>query len=176
MPFVVSIFLFGPIPVNSRTRIPWLLPLLFALLIIGLGGLGGVAFSGGGQGWYQALKRPPGTPPPWVFGPVWTLLYTLMGISLGLLVRDRKTSAKGRLVIAVFVVQLLLNLAWTPLFFGMHRTGLALMDIVAMWLAIGLTIHLARAVNRRAAHLLVPYFVWVGYATYLNAGFLMLNR
>jgi len=160
---------------SSTTRTPWLTPVLFAVLIIVLGGLGGVAFSGGGQGWYQALQRPPGTPPPWVFGPVWTLLYAMMGISLGLLVWDRRT-AGARSAIAAFILQLVLNLAWTPLFFGAHRSGLALVDIVAMWLCIAWTIVLARKVNRIAAWLLVPYLIWVSYATYLNAGFWWLNR
>ncbi|OYV05813.1 MAG: hypothetical protein CFE26_09635, partial [Verrucomicrobiales bacterium VVV1] len=110
---------------TASSRIPWLLPLLFALLILGLGGLGGVAFGAGGQGWYQTLQRPPGTPPPWVFGPVWSVLYAMMGVSLGLLVRDRKRVG-SRLAITLFIFQLVLNLAWTPLFFGAHRTGLAL--------------------------------------------------
>jgi len=160
---------------SSTPRAPWVTPLIFALLIIGLGGLGGVAFSGGGQGWYQSLQRPPGTPPPWVFGPVWTLLYAMMGISLGLLVGDRRL-AGARPAIAVFILQLVLNLAWTPLFFGAHRSGLALIDIVAMWVCIAWTILLARRVNRIAAWLLAPYLVWVSYATYLNAGFWWLNR
>ena len=160
---------------NSRTRPTWPLPLLFALLILGLGGVGGFAFSGGGQGWYQALQRPPGTPPPWVFGPVWSLLYSMMGVSLGLLVRDRKRDG-ARPAIAVFVFQLVLNLAWTPLFFGAHQAGFALIDIAALWLSIGWTIILARKVNPTAGWLLVPYLAWVSYATYLNAGFWWLNR
>lgn len=159
----------------STSRFPWLLPLLFAVLIVLLGGAGGVAFSGGGQEWYQSLNRPPGTPPPWIFGPVWTVLYTLMGISLGLLVRDRKTSPLARAALAMFVFQLVLNLAWTPLFFGLHRSGIAFADICALWLAIALTIRLAAKVNRNAGRLLVPYLVWVSYALYLNAGFLVLN-
>jgi translocator protein len=160
---------------TASSRIPWLLPLLFALLILGLGGLGGVAFGAGGQGWYQALQRPPGTPPPWVFGPVWSVLYAMMGVSLGLLVRDRKRVG-SRLAITVFIFQLVLNFAWTPLFFGAHRAGLALIDIVAMWLCIAGTIVLAKKVNATAGRLLVPYLVWVSYATYLNAGFWWLNR
>lgn len=160
---------------RTTPSFPWLLPLLFALLVLGLGGLGGVAFAGGDQSWYQALKRPPGTPPPWVFGPVWSALYAMMGVSLGLLVRDRK-QAGSRTAIAVFIFQLVLNLVWTPLFFGSHQTGLALVDIVAMWLCIALTIVFARKVNRAAGWLLVPYLMWVSYATYLNAGFFTLNR
>lgn len=158
-----------------ETRFPWQPPLLFAALIICLGGLGGVAFGSGGQGWYQALQRPPGTPPPWVFGPVWSLLYAMMGVSLGLLVRDRNR-AGSRLAIAAFIFQLVLNLAWTPLFFGAHRPGLALIDIAAMWLCITWTIVLAKPVNKTAGWLLVPYLAWVSYATYLNAGFWWLNR
>lgn len=160
---------------TSTARLPWLMPLLFALLIIGLGGLGGIAFSGGGQSWYQGLKHPPGTPPPWVFGPVWTLLYAMMGVSLGLLVRDRKQPGAG-IAIAAFILQLVLNLAWTPLFFGAHRSDLALVDIVAMWICIAWTMFLSGKVSRTAAALLIPYLAWVSYATYLNAGFWWLNR
>ncbi|OYV06083.1 MAG: hypothetical protein CFE26_08195 [Verrucomicrobiales bacterium VVV1] len=99
----------------------------------------------------------------------------MMGVSPGLLARDRKRGG-SRLAITLFIFQLVLNLAWTPLFFGAHRTGLALIDIVAMWLCIAGTIVLAKKVNAAAGWLLVPYLVWVSYATYLNAGFWWLNR
>lgn len=160
---------------SSTPRAPWLPLVLFALLIVGLGGLGGVAFSGGGQTWYQGLQRPPGTPSPWVFGPVWTLIYAMMGVSLGLLVKARRLPT-AQSAIRVFILQLFLNLAWTPLFFGAHRSGLALLDILLLWLAIAWTIVLARKVSRIAAWLLLPYLAWVSYATYLNAGFWWLNR
>lgn len=160
-------------PPNKRS--PWRLPLVCALIIITLGGLGGVIFAEGSLEWYQSMKRPPGTPPPWVFGPVWIVLYAMIGISLGLLLKNRQQPAT-RFVLAVFCCQLVLNFAWTPLFFGAHQTGLALIDIVAMCLSIFWTIFLAKKISPTAAYLLIPYLIWVSCATYLNAGFWWLNR
>jgi benzodiazapine receptor len=143
--------------------------------ILVLGGLGGFLTSGN-MGWYELLKRPPGTPPGWVFGPVWTVLYLMMGASLALLWQNSANEPRARRAVVAFIVQLLLNLAWTPVFFGLQRIDIALGVIVALWIAIVVTIAAARPVSRTAAWLLVPYYAWVSYATYLNAGFFLFNR
>lgn len=123
-----------------------------------------------GAAWYQTLQKPPGTPPAGVFGPVWTGLYLLMGISIGLLVNRRAWAA-----VRAFALQLALNLAWSPVFFGMHRIAEALGIICLLWGLILVTIQLARRVDAMAAWLLVPYGAWISYAAYLNAGIYVLN-
>ncbi len=149
----------------------WLLPVIGALVCLGLGSASGLVSNGGGSAWYQNLVKPPGTPPPWVFGPVWSLLYLMMGVAAGMLIHRRAWR-----VLAVFGVQLMLNLAWTPLFFGMKEITWALMVIILLWITLAVTLGMASRRYRTAAWLLVPYGAWVAYATYLNAGIWWLNR
>ena len=148
----------------------WLWPVVGALACLGLGTASGLSSVGGDSEWYQALVKPPGTPPPWVFGPVWSVLYLMMGVALGRLIHRRAWQA-----VVVFGLQLVLNLAWTPVFFGMQESGLALAIISAMWLGVLSTMLLALKVDRVSAWLLIPYLTWVTYASYLNAGFFWLN-
>jgi benzodiazapine receptor len=148
----------------------WLWPVVGALACLGLGTASGLSSVGGDSEWYQALVKPPGTPPPWVFGPVWSVLYLMMGVALGRLIHRRAWQ-----VVVVFGIQLVLNLAWTPVFFGMQESGLALAIIGAMWFGVLSTILLALKVDRVSAWLLIPYLAWVTYASYLNAGFFWLN-
>jgi translocator protein len=149
----------------------WGWPLLGAVTCLALGTASGLSTAGGMGSWYRELVKPSGTPPSWVFGPVWSVLYLMMGTALGRLIHRRAWSA-----VAAFGFQMILNLAWTPVFFGAHRIGAALFVIVSMWLGVWATILLARKSDPLAAGLLVPYLVWVSYATYLNAGFFWLNR
>lgn len=144
------------------------------LVTVGFGMLGGLVDSGGE--WYAALEKPAGNPPSWVFGPVWTVLYLMMGVSLALLWHRAPQTPGARRALIAFGIQFTLNLLWTPVFFGMHQIGAALGVIVVMWLAIGATVLLAWRVSRPAAWLLMPYWLWVSFATYLNAAFLVLNR
>jgi len=150
--------------------------ILWVLGVVLLGGLGGVLVGGSGGGWYESLRRPVGTPPDWVFGPVWTVLYVMMGISLALLWARGGPARERRVALLWFAVQLALNLAWTPIFFGAQMLGWALVVIVCLWGAIGAAVWAARGVDRVASWLLVPYWIWVSYATYLNAGFWLLDR
>lgn len=154
----------------QRGQGEWLWPLACALLCLGLGAASGLSTVGGPGGWYQALVRPPGTPPPWVFGPVWSVLYVLMGVALGRMVFRKAWSA-----VWVFVIQFALNLMWTPVFFGAHRIDVALAVIAAIWFGVVSTIQLAGKVDKVSAWLLGPYLAWVSYAAYLNAGFYWLN-
>lgn len=154
----------------SATIRSWAWPLGLALLCLMAGGFSG-AVSGSGGEWYRGLAKPPGTPPSWVFGPVWSALYLMMGAAAGLLVVKKSWCA-----VRLFAVQFALNLAWSPVFFGLQQSVLALGVILAMGLLIGLTVRAARVDSPAAARLLLPYWAWVTYATWLNAGFAFLNR
>ena len=113
-------------------------------------------------------------PPGWLFGPVWTTLYAMIGVSAWLVWRDHGTAAI-RWALVLWVVQLVLNAAWSPVFFGAHRLGLAVAIIVAMWLAIVATIVAFWPLHRVAALSLVPYLAWVSFATALNVVIWRLN-
>lgn len=124
--------------------------------------------------WYAALKKPSWNPPGWVFGPVWTTLYTMMAVAAWLVWRQGGF-AKQRKALALFIVQLALNAVWTPLFFGLHRPALAFAEIVILWLAIAATLAAFRPVSRAAGWLLAPYLVWVSFAAVLNYTLWRLN-
>ncbi len=125
--------------------------------------------------WYAGLVKPSWTPPPLVFPIAWTALYILMAVSFWRL-WEHEPRAEARLsAMRWFIAQLTLNAAWSPVFFGWHGTKTALVIIVALLLAIGITIRLSSRVDRVAAYLLVPYVAWVAYATTINAGVVVLN-
>ena len=115
--------------------------------------------------WYQGLAKPPWQPPDWVFAPVWTALYLLMGIAAWLVWSDKGWTW----ALVLFLVQLALNAAWTWLFFGLQRPGLALFGICLLWLAIFATLIAFLRIRPLAGGLLVPYLVWVTFALLLNA-------
>ncbi|WP_433623821.1 TspO/MBR family protein [Halomicrococcus sp. NG-SE-24] len=123
------------------------------------------------SGWYTTVQQPAFTPPNWVFGPVWTTLYLLMGVALYLVWRGER----DRLALGAFAVQLALNASWTLVFFGMQWPAGGLAVIVALLAAIVATIALFSRVDRRAALLLVPYLAWVAFATVLNYEIWRLN-
>jgi translocator protein len=124
--------------------------------------------------WYAALKKPSWNPPNWIFGPVWTALYTIMAVAAWFVWRRGGWAAQRRPLL-VFLAQLALNAAWTPLFFGLHRPGLAFAEIVLLWLAIAATLAAFCSVSRAAAWLLVPYLAWVSFAAVLNFTLWRLN-
>jgi tryptophan-rich sensory protein len=141
-----------------------------------LGGLSGWLTASSIGGWYAKLNQPPGTPPNWVFGPVWTLLYAMMGTALALVWhRVPAGPAKSR-ALAAFGLQFALNLAWTPVFFGLRLPLPGLAVLLLLIAAIVVTIRRFQALDRLAAGLLLPYLLWCGYAAYLNAGIAVLNR
>jgi tryptophan-rich sensory protein len=121
--------------------------------------------------WYPTLNKPSWTPPSWLFGPVWTALYVLMAVAAWLV--WKQGAARGAMIL--FGAQLLLNLAWSFLFFGARSPGLGLIEIVVMWLAVAATIFAFALKSRLAALLMVPYIAWVSFATALNAAIFMLN-
>ena len=121
--------------------------------------------------WYAALHKPEWNPPSWIFGPVWTLLYLLMAIAAWLVwKRDG-----WRHPMLLYVVQLVLNAAWTPIFFGAHQLGWALAEIIALWAAILLTLLAFLRVNKTAGLMLAPYLAWVTFAAFLNFTLWRLN-
>jgi len=154
----------------------WLKILICVLSIELLGSLSGLLTASSIQGWFATLTQPPGNPPNWVFGPVWSILYAMMGTSLALIWHRAEPGPHRRKALTLFVSQFALNLAWTPVFFGAHHILMALVVIVTLAVGILLTILAFRPIDRLAATLLVPYLCWVCYATYLNAGYLWLNR
>lgn len=126
------------------------------------------------EGWYAELTKPAWNPPSRLFGPVWSTLYIAMGVSAWLVWRQGGWSQqRGRL--ALFIMQWALNALWTPLFFGLHQIGLALAEIIVLWVAIAATIASFARVSQVAAALLVPYLAWVSFATFLTFTIWRLN-
>lgn len=135
-----------------------------------------------GQGWYAMLEKPALSPPNWVFGPVWTILFALMGIALffvwqrhSLIRANERMVRTWRLAMFVFAFQLALNVLWSMMFFGLQSPAGAFAIIVSLWLAILATVLAFWKTSRPAAWLLVPYILWVSFAGYLNFAIWMLN-
>lgn len=125
------------------------------------------------SGWYSKLNKPSFNPPGWIFGPVWTILYLLMGISLYLVWTSGKKGIKAAIII--FAVQLSLNLLWSILFFGMQKPFAAFIEIILLWIAILVTIIVFYKISPIAAYLLIPYILWVSFAAVLNYNLYALN-
>jgi len=126
------------------------------------------------SGWYLAQAHPPGTPPNWVFGPVWTALYILMGVAAWLVWRSGAPA--GPPALRLWGWQLLANALWSPAFFGLHSPALALGVIAILLVLLVLTLRAFLRIQPWAGVLLAPYLAWVGFASWLNAGFWWLNR
>lgn len=141
------------------------------VLCLGLGMLSGYWSHAGDSIWYATINKPYFNPPSWLFAPVWTLLYIFMGIAFGSLWRQR---GQTKVPLYLFGLQLLYNLAWSPLFFKWHRIDLALCDSVLLLLAVAELLFLVRS-NRTVLLLLLPYLLWVIYATILNGALYILN-
>ena len=153
---------------------------IFKLIIclaftIGLGGAGGFFTVKEIASWYVTLQKPSFNPPNYLFGPVWLVLYILMGISLYLICKQ-PPSKQRKQAISIFLIQFVLNVSWSFIFFNQHQILGALIDIIAIWLLILLTIFLFAKLNKTAAWLLVPYISWVSFAMLLNAAIWILNK
>ena len=127
------------------------------------------------SGWYGLLEKPVFQPPAWVFGPVWTMLYVLMAVSAWL-VWEKADEKPIKTPLVLFYVQLLLNVMWSGLFFGMGRPDLALAEILVLWTLIAVVTVLFFRVRRTAGLLFVPYLAWVSFALMLNGSIWWLNR
>lgn len=125
--------------------------------------------------WYKQLDKPRWRPPDWIFAPVWSALYVTIALSGWLVWREAGISG-ALLPLGVYALQLLLNAAWTPIFFGLHRPGLALVEIVLLWASILATIVLFYPISSAASWLLIPYLAWVSFASGLNFSIWMRNR
>jgi translocator protein len=144
------------------------------VLTLGVGAVAGIFTGSAIPNWYATLNRPSFAPPNWLFGPAWTFLYIMMGISLFLVWKSAPDKARDTALI-IFGVQLLLNFAWSFIFFYFKELGWALVEIVLMWLAIVAMLIAFHKVNPWAAYINIPYLMWVTFATALNAGFWKLN-
>ena len=153
------------------------LSLVLAVVAVELVGASGALFTGQGlTEWYETLERPALAPPNWVFGPVWTVLFALIGVGLWLVWRQAVSNPrKVTFAVAVFAVHFVFNLAWSAVFFGLQQIGLALAVILLLWMLIAATMWAFHRVDYRAAVLLVPYLLWVSFAAYLNYQFWILN-
>jgi tryptophan-rich sensory protein len=140
-----------------------------------VGALGGLATAQGVSDWYPSLVKPGFTPPAWVFGPVWTVLYIMIGVALFLIWKDGLASRLERVAVLLFGLQLVLNAAWSPLFFGLRAPGAAFVDIVLLCGAAAAAIVAFLRVSPVAGLLLIPYGLWVAFATVLNLQIWRLN-
>jgi benzodiazapine receptor len=153
------------------------LPRLAASLIVcQLAGLAGSVFTSPNiPTWYASLSKPWFTPPSWVFAPAWTALFILMGISFYLVWQKGLKTRESRQAVTLFGIQLGLNIVWSVLFFGLQSPFLAFLEILALWVAIALTIIRFYPISRNAATLLLPYIIWVSFAAFLNLSVWLLN-
>ena len=153
---------------------PWIGLVVLIVLCFAVSGAGAAVTSPAIESWYVRLAKPAWTPPGWIFGPVWSVLYLAMAVAAWLVWKQGGArAAQGPL--ALFTVQLAFNAAWSWLFFGLHSPGLALADIVLLWATIAATMVAFWRRSFAAGLLFVPYFAWVAFATLLNLAIWRLN-
>lgn len=160
-----------------------ILKLVLSVAICQGAGLIGTVFTVSSiSNWYNLLNQPAFRPPNWLFGPVWTTLYTLMGISFYLIwikLKDSKYNNKAKLIrmsLMIFLIHLFFNATWSIIFFGLHNIFLALINILVIWMFIVILITKFWILDKRAAVMLIPYLAWVSFATILNYSIWILNR
>lgn len=144
------------------------------LLPLAIGGISGYATASGITDWYVNLNKPSFNPPNYLFGPVWTFLYLLMGVSLFIVWRSPAGPDRTQ-ALRIFVIQLTLNFLWSFLFFRFNLPGLALLEIIMIWISILTMILLFGRISKPAAYLQIPYLLWVSFATVLNGAIWYLN-
>jgi translocator protein len=161
---------------KQGVNIPSFLKLIIAILVCeGVGITSGLLSQSGMGTWFDTLNKPSWNPPSYLFGPVWTFLYLLMGISLWLIWKRATPESPKTGAILLFSLQLFFNFWWSILFFKFHFLALSLADIVLMVITILLTIFTFASTSRAAAWLLVPYILWVSFATFLNYTIWLMN-
>jgi benzodiazapine receptor len=155
-------------------RLSKLITFIVCMIIpVMVGGIAGIVTTES-NGWYTRLSKPFFNPPDFIFGPIWTVLYLLMGISLYLIWQAPKNRRRKR-ALYVFSIQLILNFAWSFIFFYYHQILLALLGIALLWISIVVMIMVFYRINKAAADLQVPYLIWVSFAAVLNAAIWLLN-
>jgi translocator protein len=150
--------------------------LIFSIIIAHSAGIIGSLFTVSAIAtWYEGLVKPVFNPPNWIFGPVWLVLYTLMGVALYLIWNKGLSNKQVRFTFIFFIVHLIFNALWSIVFFGLQNILLGLIVILVLWLMILSLISLSWKIDRRASYLLMPYLLWVSFATLLNFSILQLN-
>ncbi|MEO0089749.1 MAG: TspO/MBR family protein [candidate division WOR-3 bacterium] len=153
-----------------------ILKLLLSILICQVAGILGSIFTTPAiPTWYLQLNKPPFTPPNWLFAPAWTTLFLLMGISLYLVWNQGWENKQVKKAILIFAIQLILNILWSFIFFTLKSLLFAFIEIIILWIAILLTIINFQKVSKPSAYLLLPYLLWVSFASVLNFSLLTLN-
>lgn len=143
--------------------------LLISLILTQSAGIVGSLFTAPAiSNWYSNLEKPSFSPPNWVFGPVWILLYFLMGISIYLIWLNIKKNKKAKIAFWLFWIHLIFNSTWSIVFFGLQNPGLAFINILIIWVLIIALIIKFFKINKWASYLLIPYFLWVSFASILN--------
>ncbi len=162
---------------NSREKRwdPWLGLAAWLIVCFAVAAIGSALTATSVRTWYPGLHKPALTPPAWVFGPAWGALYAMMAVAAWLVWRPAGWSGAGS-ALALFAIQLALNVAWSGVFFGLKSPGPAFAEIVALWLAIAATCAAFFPRSAAAGWLLVPYLAWVSFAAYLNFAIWRLNR
>jgi benzodiazapine receptor len=148
-------------------RESWLSLVPFLTVCFAAAGIGSLATRGSLRTWYSELRKPDWNPPNWVFGPIWTILYAMMALSAWLVWREVGW-AGAKFALLLFAVQLALNTAWSVVFFGMHAIGAAFAEILLLWMMIIATTVAFCSLSFLAGWLLLPYIVWIAFASYLN--------
>ena len=139
------------------------------------GAIGSIFTAPAIPGWYASLIKPSFSPPNWIFGPVWTLLYFLMGVSFYLVLKDWKGGKEQKRAARYFILQLILNILWSVIFFGLKSPLTAFLEIIILWFLILLTIVSFYKLNKISGILLIPYIIWVSFASVLNLAVYYLN-
>ena len=157
-------------------KIDDIIKLIVSISICQIAGIIGSIFTSPSiSGWYADLQKPLFNPPNWIFAPVWILLFTLMGISLYLILKENLNDNTVKIGIAIFSFQLILNIGWSFLFFSLQNILYALFEIIILWFAILLTISQFWKINKKSSYLLIPYLLWVTFAAILNFAIWRLN-
>ena len=152
-----------------------ILPLLvFILITLFAGFIGSLFTTPSIASWYAFINKPSFSPPNWLFAPVWSLLYILMGIA-AFLVWQKRDNLKTKPALMFYGIQLILNTFWSIIFFGMHNPGLAFLEIIILWTFILITLIKFYKINKTSGILFIPYFIWVSFASILNFAVWMLN-
>jgi len=154
----------------------WMKLVISIALPLAVGGVAGLFTRPEIDKWYQTIDKPDWQPPSWVFGPVWTVLYILMGMALYLVWKSNAPANKKRPAIILWIIQLVFNFFWSFIFFRQHQLDWALGEIIVLWFFILLTIFAFARVSKLAAWLLVPYISWVSFASILTYTIYQLNQ
>jgi translocator protein len=153
----------------------WLILLGFIILSESAGIIGSVFTAPAIESWYLGIIKPELNPPSWVFGPVWTTLFALMGIAAFLVWKKGLNNKGVKIALDIFILQLILNTFWSIIFFGLESPGWAFVEIIFLWVAILATVIAFARVSKPATWLLLPYILWVSFAVYLNYSVWILN-